>query len=385
MALTPFFQTMTTPLTIWICDPFHTGSHAAWSLGIARVFESAGHTVVLHTLPGRHWKWRMHGAAATWAPLMRDVDPPDVLITTDMCDVAQLRGLMPRTWTAVKVVTMFHENQLTFPWSPDDPDRENGRNNTYAYVNLTSALASDAVWFNSKHHMEVFMEAGELWMKAMPKPHVPHLIEELRPKSRVMHMGLDLQGWERHKDIRLSVGRADVPTILWNHRWAWDKGTDTFMAFAREIIQRNFPAQFVILGQSFSHMPQGWESLRDELGERCLQWGYAESKEEYISWLWRCDVVPVAPHQEYFGLSVVEAMRCEVMPWVPDAHAYPETTPNDIRFLPSEDWIQALEDGDWKRNPQCKQAIREHALQFDWAERGPAVLEELNRVASNVS
>ena len=132
-------------------------------------------------------------------------------------------------------------------------------------------------------------------------------------------------------------------------------------------------------------MPQGWESLRDELGERCLQWGYAESKEEYISWLWRCDVVPVAPHQEYFGLSVVEAMRCEVMPWVSDAHAYPETTPNDIRFLPSEDWIQALEDGDWKRNPQCKQAIREHALQFDWAERGPAVLEELNRVASNVS
>ena len=180
MALTPFFQTMTTPLTIWICDPFHTGSHAAWSLGIARVFESAGHTVVVHTLPGRHWKWRMHGAASTWAPLMRDVDPPDVLITTDMCDVAQLRGLMPRTWTAVKVVTMFHENQLTFPWSPDDPDRENGRDNTYAYVNLSSALASDAVWFNSKHHMEVFT-AGELWMKAMPKPHVPYLLKNFVP------------------------------------------------------------------------------------------------------------------------------------------------------------------------------------------------------------
>jgi len=373
---------MTAPLTIWICDPFHTGSHAAWSLGIARVFEGAGHTVVLHTLPGRHWKWRMHGAAATWAPLMQDAEPPDVLITTDMCDVAQLRGLMPRSWAAVKVVTMFHENQLTFPWSPDDPDRENGRDNTYAYVNLSSALASDAVWFNSKHHMVVFMEAGETWMKAMPKPHVPHLIKQLRSKSRVMHLGLDLQGWERHKDIGPGVGRKDVPTILWNHRWAWDKGTNAFMAFAREIIRRNLPAQFVILGQSFSRMPEGWESLRDELGERCLQWGYAKSKEAYISWLWRCDVVPVAPHQEYFGLSVVEAMRCEVLPWVPEAHAYPETTPSEVPFVSREDWIQALEDGVWRRGEEHKRACREHALQFDWSERTPAILEELNRVAS---
>jgi len=326
----------------------------------------------------------MHGAAATWAPLMQHAEPPDVLITTDMCDVAQLRGLMPRSWAAVKVVTMFHENQLTFPWSPDDPDRENGRDNTYAYVNLSSALASDAVWFNSKHHMEVFMEAGETWMKAMPKPHVPHLIKQLRSKSRVMHLGLDLQGWERHKDIGPGVGRKDVPTILWNHRWAWDKGTNAFMAFAREIIRRNLPAQFVILGQSFSRMPEGWESLRDELGERCLQWGYAKSKEAYISWLWRCDVVPVAPHQEYFGLSVVEAMRCEVLPWVPEAHAYPETTPSEVPFVSREDWIQALEDGVWRRGEEHKRACREHALQFDWSERTPAILEELNRVASIV-
>lgn len=374
---------MTTPLTIWMLDPFHTGSHAAWSLGLAGVLEGAGHTVVLHTLPGRHWKWRMHGAAATWAPLMRDAEPPDVLITTDMCDVAQLRGMMPPTWSTVKVVTMFHENQLTFPWSPDDPDRANGRDNTYGYVNLSSALASDVVWFNSRHHMEVFLDAAETWMKAMPKPHIPRLLEQLRPKSRVMHLGLDLQGWERHKDTRPDARRKDVPTILWNHRWAWDKGTDAFMTFARRVVQDDRPAQFVILGQSFSRMPNGWDSLRSELGERCLHWGYAESREEYISWLWRCDVVPVAPQQEYFGLSVVEAMRCEVMPWVPNAHAYPETTPKEVDFLPCEAWFRALEDGVWMRSAQIKQACRRQAMQFDWTERTPAILEELNRVVSD--
>ena len=60
--------------------------------------------------------------------------------------------------------------------------------------------------------------------------------------------------------------------------------------------------------------------------------------------------MPVEPHQEYFGLSVVEAMRCEVMPWVPDAHAYPETTPDDVAYLSSDQWIEALVQGTWQRN-----------------------------------
>ena len=152
-------------------DPFHTGSHASSSKGMCQI-QAAGHEVTMHTLPGRHWKWRMHGAAATWAPLMKDAQPPHVVITTDMCDVAQLKGLMPRTWRDVQVVTMFHENQLTFPWSPDDPDRDNGRDNTYAYVNLNTVMASDQVWFNSQHHMNVFFEAAQQWMDSMPKPHV---------------------------------------------------------------------------------------------------------------------------------------------------------------------------------------------------------------------
>ena len=95
----------------------------------------------------------------------------------------------------------------------------------------------------------------------------------------------------------------------------------------------------------------------------------------------RIVVVPVAPHQEYFGLSVVEAMRYEVLPWVPEAHAYPETTPSEVPFVSREDWIQALEDGVWRRGEEHKRACREHALQFDWSERTPAILEELNRVA----
>ena len=58
---------MTKTLTIWILDPFHTqGPMRQWSLGAKAFGKSrAGHRVA--HLPGRHWKWRMHGAAAIWA------------------------------------------------------------------------------------------------------------------------------------------------------------------------------------------------------------------------------------------------------------------------------------------------------------------------------
>ena len=95
---------------------------------------------------------------------------PDVLLTTDMCDLAQLKGLLPASWHDVKCVVMFHENQLTFPWSPTDQDPDLGRDLAYSYINVSSALAADQVWFNSAHHRDVFLKAVDLWMSKMPKP-----------------------------------------------------------------------------------------------------------------------------------------------------------------------------------------------------------------------
>ena len=68
-----------------------------------------GHRVELNTLPANHWKWRMHGAAAIWAHELQDAPRPDDL-PTDMCDLAQLKGLLPTSWHGVKCVVMFHEN-----------------------------------------------------------------------------------------------------------------------------------------------------------------------------------------------------------------------------------------------------------------------------------
>ena len=117
----------------------------------------------------------------------------------------------------------------------------------------------------------------------------------------------------------------------------------------RGILDRDLPCQFVVLGQSFEKVPAGWMDMRENMGSRCLQWGHVESREDYIKWLWRADIAPVHPHQEYFGLSVVEAMRCGVVPWVPNEHAYPETMPRHHTFMPSISWLERIEKQRWKQ------------------------------------
>ena len=299
---------------ILLLDPFHGGSHAAWSQGVQQGLTRLGHHVELKTLPANHWKWRMQGAAAIWAHELQDAPRPDILLTTDMCDLAQLKGLLPASWHGVKCVVMFHENQVTFPWSPTDRDPQVGRDLAYSYINMSSALAADQVWFNSTHHRDVFLKAVDLWMSKMPKPRLQQTAARIAARSHVVRLGLNFEGWDNLKsDGATSWTDCQVPLLLWNQRWSWDKGTDSWMDLVHGILEQDIPAKFVVLGESKGRLPDGWEAMRDKMGSRCLQWGFANSKANYVQWLWRSTVAPLAPKQEYFGLAMVEAMRCGVM------------------------------------------------------------------------
>ena len=163
--------------------------------------------------------------------------------------------------------------------------------------------------------------------------------------------------------------------VLWNHRWAWDKGTDAFLQFVHGILDSDLPCQFVVLGQSFEKVPAGWMDMRENMGSRCLQWGHVESREDYIKWLWQADIAPVHPHQEYFGLSVVEAMRCGVVPWVPSEHAYPETMPRHHTFMPSTSWLEGIEKQRWKQWDLSPERYIENALRFDWSNQSKMLLD----------
>ena len=46
----------------------------------------------------------------------------------------------------------FHENQITYPWSPHDKDKQFKRDLHYHFINYSSSLVSDFNYFNSNYH-----------------------------------------------------------------------------------------------------------------------------------------------------------------------------------------------------------------------------------------
>ena len=107
-------------MTILIIEPFFSGSHKSWAEGYQRYSEN---DVKLLTLKGRHWKWRMYGGAVS---LARDFEKlnirPDLILATDMLDLTTFLALTRQETAEIPTAVYFHENQITYPWSPNDED-----------------------------------------------------------------------------------------------------------------------------------------------------------------------------------------------------------------------------------------------------------------------
>ena len=106
-----------TPLKIALLSPYHTGSHRAWAEGYRR---HSRHDVRLFSLPGRFWKWRMHGGAVTLASAYRESGfAADLLLATDMLDLTTFLALTRDLTAGLPVALYLHENQLTYPLPAD--------------------------------------------------------------------------------------------------------------------------------------------------------------------------------------------------------------------------------------------------------------------------
>ena len=103
-----------------LIEPFYTGSHAAWAEGYAKF---SRHNIEILSLSGNHWKWRMHGGAVTLADkFIKSGAEPDIILASDMLDLSTFLALTRRQTSGIPAAVYFHENQICYPWSPDDQD-----------------------------------------------------------------------------------------------------------------------------------------------------------------------------------------------------------------------------------------------------------------------
>ena len=146
-----------TYLRIVLVEPFYSGSHKQWAEGLK---QHSHHQIDIISMPGRHWKWRMHGAAVTLAQEFLSLDyKPDLILATSMLDLTTFLSLTRSKSHDIPVLLYMHENQITYPWSPQDRDVKHKRDNHYGFINYTSTLAADKVFFNSKYHLNSFLDA----------------------------------------------------------------------------------------------------------------------------------------------------------------------------------------------------------------------------------
>ncbi|OQX83440.1 glycosyl transferase family 1, partial [candidate division KSB1 bacterium 4484_87] len=214
----------------------------------------------------------------------------------------------------------FHENQICYPWSPDDRDVRQNRDRHYGFINYASALAADAIFFNSQFHQTAFFEELPRMLKHFPDHLGLENVEKLKNKSQVLHLGLDLARFDK---FRVNE-KPDKPLILWNHRWEYDKNPTDFFNALYVLHSEGLEFEVVVLGENFSQNPIEFDIARDKLGHKIIQFGYAQTFEDYARWLWRSDIIPVTSRQDFFGASTVEAIYCGCFPILPNRLSFPE-------------------------------------------------------------
>ncbi|MBT7118846.1 MAG: DUF3524 domain-containing protein, partial [Candidatus Marinimicrobia bacterium] len=229
-------------MNILLIEPYFTGSHKQWAVGFA---EHSKHDVRFLTMKGQFWKWRMHGGAVTMAREFNNLTwRPDLILATDMLDLSTFLALTKSKSNGIPTAIYFHENQLSYPWSPKDRDIQNNRDTHYGFINYASALAADQVFFNSEFHMASFLDALPRFLRKFPDYRELDSVNVIRGKSHILHLGMDLRQFDNHRK-----GHGDEPLILWNHRWEYDKNPTEFFNVLGKVREYGHNFKLAVMGE----------------------------------------------------------------------------------------------------------------------------------------
>lgn len=369
-------------MRILYLNPFHAGSHAAVAEGFAR---HSRHQVTLLSLSqAGGWRWRMRGAAVTLARMLREQHAEarfDLVLATDMLDLATFLGLAGAQLRGARSVLYFHENQLTYPLPPGRT-----RDLAFPWINYTGALAADAVCFNSAFHQRALLAALPELVGRYHDHQERDLIDTIAAKAHVLPPGIDLarldlpgaadrSGELEHEPSTQAAGsQPPAPVILWNSRWEYDKGPAEFFEALRALDARGVDFRLVALGEHIDPREPHFLAARAWLGERALAWGYAPDLAAYRARLRQSEIVVSCALQEFFGISVIEAIYCGCVPLLPRRLSYPELLPPALHadYLYEAGTLAERLADTIARLPELRRRdLRALAAPYDWAALAP--------------
>ncbi len=344
-------------MKVLLLEPFFGGSHKDFATGLKA---HSIHEIILETLPARFWKWRMRGSALHFIHHIKDLQKYDAIIASSMMDLTDFKALA--NISLPPILLYFHENQLSYPLSPNEK-----RDSHLGFTNIISALCADKVIFNSEFHLKDFINAMKPAINQRPDYEPKWMIEKIKEKSGVIYPGC---WFDEVFDSSLQK-KLSPPTIIWNHRWEYEKNPEFFFEILAEVKNRGVDFTLALLGENYKMYPKVFDEAKNRFKNEILVFGRVDSRQEYYSWLKKGSIVFSSSNQENFGISVIEAIRYGCLPLLPKRLSYPELIPEKFHsaclYKNKEECIKkmikmlSMKD----RNVDNNQ-LSEHMQKFSW-------------------
>ena len=352
-------------MKILVLEPYYGGSHKQFLDNLQHVV-NAEYTFL--TLPARKWKMRMQLSAPWFIQCLEEMQLHEREFDTVLCstfiDVSVFRALTQTLhgWNAeTRYCTYFHENQFAYPNQRNAPSSRQ-----YAAINFSTALASDSLAFNSQYNKNSFLDNCRKYLSYASDMKLSSLVQKLGEKSSVIYPGIDFSEIDGQREENSHTTRGNgPPVIVWNHRWEHDKNPDEFFAGLYHLKEKNIAFKLIVLGQSFISQPDSFTKAKDDFSEELLHFGYAENYKEYISMLLKGDIVVSTAMHEFYGISVIEAVRAGCCPLLPNRLSYPELF--DSSYLYKDGGFKkALVEAVNTRRTLTKEQSRQMTEKFNW-------------------
>ncbi|MFC1513542.1 DUF3524 domain-containing protein [candidate division KSB1 bacterium] len=300
-------------MRILALEPYYGGSHKAfldeWS-------SRSRHEWTVLSLPPNKWKWRMRHAAVTFTEEAKKLHKKggkwDLVFCSDMLNLAEFLGFTRSFLENIPSIVYFHENQISYPVKYSDE-----RDYHFAVTNFTTALAADAVWFNSDFHRRSFLGDLKNFLKKMPDHNMLESIKTITAKSEIFYPGIN-------EDLKFEIRNNDIPVILWAARWEYDKDPGTFFNAIEKLQNEGLKFNLNIIGEQFKNSPDIFDNARTLFEPRIKRWGFQETGKDYLDALYESDIIVSTAIHEFFGIGILEAVTSGVYPLLPERLSYPE-------------------------------------------------------------
>jgi len=310
-------------MRILILSAYNAVSHDHLNKGLVKYIDDA--EITLLTLQPRFFAWRVKGNSLSFAFENRDelTKGYDLIFATSLTDITALRGFVPEL-ASIPTIVYFHENQFDYP-----DNRYEQQGIEMKMTAIYNAIVADKVVFNTHYNMRSFLKGTKELLRKLPD-HVPKgLVELIEAKSEVVHVPIN--------PVKICEKKSDIPVILWNHRWEYDKAPERFLSALRKLKERTSDFKLNLAGQVFRNTPESYSVIEEEFSDHINHIGYAKSREEYEDIISNSNIIISTSMHDFQGLSVMEAADAGCIPVLPNRVAYTEIFGDEYLYAENED------------------------------------------------